>query len=176
MMPAPDGEQFTNLVHYGYEYDPPHTMDLARAKHYENLEYSDRRYSNDVVFMADHDNEAVFNSFVKHRDRGYAHQYRVPNSKLSTELFGDDDHPDESVQIAYKEKQQPELWEGVRAKREDAVTNNRVVRYRNAVEAPGSNAYIVPKSLIKSGDAEYLGTDPTDRGQIVVADLVDEDD
>jgi hypothetical protein len=175
-MPVPDGEQFVNLVHYGGVPTPPHTVDHPMKDIYEKGDWDDnkdRRFSNDVIFMADEDNKDMGTAIDYAQ---YAHVYRVPSSRLSVEMFGDDDRPSRSLEIVQQKSPQAELWSGVPASREDAVTNNRVVRYVNAVESPGSTSYIVPKSLIKSGDVEYLGTDRTDWGQIVVADLVDEDD
>jgi hypothetical protein len=168
-MPTPNGPQFVNLVHYGEAPKPPHTVDHPMKDIYENNVWNkeDRRFTNDVIFMADEDNKDMSSAIDYAK---YAHVYRVPSKSLSVEVYGDDDQPDKSLELVRQETQQPELWAGVPASREDAVSRGRVVRYKNALEAPGSLSYIVPKSLIASGDAQHL------RSYDMYPDLPEEDD
>ena len=153
-------DQMVRVIHLSDERNPPHSQDHFMKDIYEQGD-GDRRFSNDVIFAGE---AASSNELMKDIGREYLHSYDVPKRLFSEEMFGDDDHPHESP--GFVKDKQPELWHDVRASREDAITNNRVVRFVNAREAPGSTGYILPKGMIKSGGikyqgVKYVGADPT---------------
>lgn len=145
-------QQYQHLVHLSENSEPPHTIDHFMKKIYEEGE-GDRRFTNDVLFMGmSRDAEDINSEF----GRDYAHFYKVPKSLISYETFADDDHPDDSVKLL-PSGTQLQLTQDLPALRGDAVRRNQVIKFINAREAPGSTAFIVPKSLIKSGEIQYTG-------------------
>jgi hypothetical protein len=172
-MPTPTGPQFRQVVHLSNSADPPHTVDHPHYK--RKLDdplretsaatqgVRDRiNFANSVVFAADHADVGSMRDSVYLGNRKYVHNYSVPTQAMSVELFGDDDlDPEQNIWAGGDE---PELWQGVQATREDAATNNRVVRFVNAGETHGKTSYILPKSMITSGDIRYEGTTTVDPG------------
>lgn len=146
------GEQMRQVVHLSDSADPPHLVNHLMASIYDK-ETDDRKFTNRVLFAADVKNVGELKETDLGRD--YMHTYEVPESLVSPETFADDDRPDWSQR--YVQGPQPELGSDLPARREDAVVNNRVVKYINAFEAPGGTSYIMPKSRIKSGDIRYTG-------------------
>lgn len=144
--------QYLHMVHLSDSPDPPHTVDHFMKKIYEEGE-GDRRFTNDVVFMGGSQDLEGINAEV---GREYAHFYKVPRSLVSYETYADDDHPDDSAQYIPNGRQL-QLTQHLPALRGDAVKRNQVIKYINAREARGSTSFIVPKSLIKSGDIQYSG-------------------
>lgn len=150
-------QQYLHLVHLSDSPEPPHEVDHFMKKIYEEGT-GDRRFTNDVLFMGrEPDLEDINQEF----GREYAHFYKVPESLISYETYADDDHPDESVEHVPSGRQL-QLTQNLPALRGDAVKRNQVIKYINAREAPGSTAYIVPKSLINSGDIHYTRRESLD--------------
>lgn len=130
---------------------PPHTY-KDRLSHPTGTDRE--RFTHGVVFAADAvDTERMRKGLGGARHIPYIHTYEVPDEVVSTERFGDDDHVH-----TFDSSDTPQLWESVNATRQDAVENERVVRFTNSVENRGSQSYILPKSLINSDKIKYVGT------------------
>jgi hypothetical protein len=156
----PKNEGYRVVTHVSGHERPPH--EHVRDPNHKIMPYqlegknADRHvYSDDVVFAADESRtKAVRRSFEDvGPSRPYTHSYLVPEELFSQELFGDDDGA-----RVFARSDEPQLWEGLDSTRKDAVENQRVVRFVNAIEDAGHNSYILPKELIESGQIKYLGT------------------
>jgi hypothetical protein len=159
-IPATEGMR--RVVHVSKSVIAPHDIDHPNIEHHRsasqlpNLSDGQKdtlNFANDVVFLGDEDNEGHLRSGLG-SGRDYTHIYEMPDNLTSTERFGDDNS---QLLNLYARSDQPELWEGTPAKRQDAVERNQVIRFTNAVEGVGSQSFIAPKSLIHSGDIKYLG-------------------
>lgn len=145
------GEQMRRVVHLSISSDPPHTVKHPDPKSYGD----DRRFNNEVIFAGGVEHlKPLAESDVLDR-RPYVHTYEVPESLISPETFADDTFPGQSKWFHTHPK--GELGSDLPASRQDAVTNKRVVKYTNAIEAAGKLSYIMPKSRIESGDIRYVG-------------------
>ena len=145
------GEQMRQVVHFSESAKPPHTVNHRYARLHEK-DTGDRKFTNQVLFAGDlKDKDAL----KRDLSREYVHSYEIPESLISPETFGDDDFP--SISLDFIKGPQLELGNDLPARREDAVVNNRVVKYINAGEARGGTSYIMPKSRIESGDIRYKG-------------------
>jgi hypothetical protein len=150
---TPPVEGGTRTVTHSSRYEnPPHTH-IDRFAPFPTG--NDReRFNSSVVFAADEtDTERMRKGLGGARHVPYMHTYEVPDEVVSIERFGDDDHVH-----TFDSSDTPQLWESVNATRQDAVENERVVRFTNSVEDRGSQSYILPKSLINSGKIKYVGT------------------
>lgn len=139
------------MVHWSDDHTPPHTTDHFMKNIYEQGE-GDRRYTNDILFAGNVENADLLNEEI---GREWAHYYDVPKNLISPETYADDDRPNES--LPHIKGPQLELTHDLPALRGDAVRGNRVIKFVNAIEAPGSLSYIIPKSRIQSGDIQYRG-------------------
>lgn len=88
------------------------------------------------------------------------HHYRVPQSLMSGEVWGDDflasgyNRVHDRAGIA---GDNPGLWEGIPVNPGEAAQRNVVTRYRNMVEDEGSISVVMPRHLIASGKIQYMG-------------------
>lgn len=149
-------DQMVRVLHFSEDRGAPHSQDHFMKDIYEQGT-GDRRFTNDVIFAGD--SKDIYGLKTSFNDRGFIHVYDVPSTLVSPETFADDDHPQESSN--YIKGPQLELGNDLPARREDAVTNQRVVKFINSREARGGMSYILPKSKVDSGDIKYQGMVPS---------------
>lgn len=153
-MPAPDGPQFVTMYHASDNPRPPHDRFVNNpVEDYTNAHP-------DVIHMGTLKAAESFN-------RRYIHEYDVPEDMIYPVTFGDekeflkhDQHMEEQgVTSEFGEAmkgKQPGLFETMAGEPELALKSKMAVPYRNmTTEDMGSISYMVPKSLIYYGGAEW---------------------
>lgn len=144
------------VTHVSKYQDPPHMfLEVGSAAAFANRHTDRARFNDDVIFAADSEETESMRKELGGgaKLRPFTHTYEVPDEVLSEERYADDDLVD-----TFARSDTPQLWETLNATRQDAVENERVVRFTNAMEAAGSQSYILPKSLVNSGRIKYTGT------------------
>jgi hypothetical protein len=107
-------------------------------------------------------------------NRQYLHEYELPEHLVYPVTFGDDsqeieyednsivngEDPSKTTYGKALKKQgvtQEGLFEAIQGEPEFAIKTKNAVPYRNRVEGKGKISYMVPKSIINSGDVSYVG-------------------